>query len=131
LNFYKHHLGDYANATAHLSWEEDCAYSRLLRAYYTREKPIHADEIYRIVRAVSKNQRAAVQVVLKEFFTIINNEWHNKRADEEIAAYQAQARTNKQIAKNRWKNESHTNRTKEAPTESNANRIRIVNESIT
>lgn len=117
MNFYKHHLGDYDAATAHLSWDEDCAYRRLLSAYYRREKPIHGDEIYRIVRAVSKSQRAAVQTVLREFFTITNSEWHNKRADEEIAAYQAQAQTNKKIAKARWANESHTNRIDSPPKE--------------
>jgi uncharacterized protein YdaU (DUF1376 family) len=40
VNFYKHHLGDYDAATAHLSWDEDQAYTRLLRLYYRTEKPI-------------------------------------------------------------------------------------------
>lgn len=101
MNFYKHHLGDYDGATAHLSWDEDMAYTRLLRAYYRREKPIPDAEKYRLVRAGSRAQRAAVDIVLTEFFALQSDGWHNKRADEEITAYQAQASTNKRIAQSR------------------------------
>jgi uncharacterized protein YdaU (DUF1376 family) len=31
VNYYKHHIGDYAEATAHLSFVEDAAYLRLMR----------------------------------------------------------------------------------------------------
>lgn len=110
LNFYKHHLGDYDGATAHLSWDEDMAYTRLLRAYYRREKAIEVGDVYRLVRASSRAQRAAVDVVLKEFFDRREDGWHNRRADEEIAAYQAQSDTNKRIARTRWQNEPYTNR---------------------
>jgi uncharacterized protein YdaU (DUF1376 family) len=101
LNFYKHHLGDYDGATVHLSWDEDMAYTRLLRAYYRREKPIPDGEKYRLARAVSRAHRAAVDIVLAEFFDLRDDGWHNKRADEEIAAYQAQADTNRRIAQQR------------------------------
>lgn len=101
MNFYKHHLGDYDGATAHLSWEEDMAYTRLLRAYYRREKPILQEEAYRLVRAYSRAQRAAVDAVLGEFFEKREDGWHNKRADEEITQYQAQASTNRRIARER------------------------------
>ena len=101
MNFYKHHLGDYDGHTAHLSWDEDMAYTRLLRAYYRREAPISVEEAYRLARATSKGQRAAVDSVLKEFFTNGAGHWRNKRADEEIATYQAQASTNRRIARER------------------------------
>lgn len=77
------------------------AYTRLLRAYYRAERPIAADQAYRLSRASSKSQRAAVDTVLAEFFELRADGWHNKRADEEIAAYQAQADTNRRIANNR------------------------------
>ena len=38
MNYYEHHLGDYAEATAHLSFVEDAAYSRLMRKAYATEK---------------------------------------------------------------------------------------------
>jgi uncharacterized protein YdaU (DUF1376 family) len=118
LNFYKHHLGDYDGATAHLSWDEDMAYTRLLRAYYRREKPIGEGEAYRLCRASSRAQRTAVDSVLSEFFTKAEDGWHNKRADEEVTAYQSQADTNRRIAQGRSRqrtvnessNEPSTNR---------------------
>lgn len=98
MNFYKHHLGDYDGDTLHLSWDEDLAYTRLLRAYYRREKPISEDEKYRLTKATTRAQRAAVDSVLAEFFTLSTDGYHNKRADEEIHKYQAQASTNRRIA---------------------------------
>ena len=43
MNYYEHHIGDYAEATAHLTFVEDAAYSRLIRKYYAAEKPMPAD----------------------------------------------------------------------------------------
>ena len=112
MNWYKHHLGDYDSHTAHLSWDEDLAYTRLLRAYYRLELPVPEADPYRLVRAVTNDQRAAVDAVLKEFFILAGAEWHNKRADQEIAAYRAQVTINRQIATNRQRtvHDSSTNR---------------------
>lgn len=103
MNFYKHHIGDYAQATAHLSFVEDAAYSRLLRKYYAEERPIPADlkAAQRLVGARSKEEREAVQTVLEEFFELQEDGWHNKRADEELSKAQAQAETNRRIAEER------------------------------
>lgn len=100
MNFYKHHIGDYAQATLHLSFVEDAAYSRLLRKYYAEEKPLPADlkAIQRLVGARSEEERDAVETVLSEFFVLQEDGWHNKRADEEIAKALAQAETNRKIA---------------------------------
>jgi len=117
VNFYKHHLGDYDGHTAHLSWDEDMAYTRLLRAYYRREEPIPPSEAYRLARASSKAQRAAVDSVLREFFAQGEGGWRNKRADEEIAAYLAQAETNRRIARERTVQRSvHVASTKRLPS---------------
>lgn len=87
MNFYKHHIGDYAKHTDHLSWDEDQAYSRLMRVYYRDEKPLPLDiaKVIRLARAKTRPQRAAVEAVLEEFFFRDADGWHNKRADEEIA----------------------------------------------
>jgi uncharacterized protein YdaU (DUF1376 family) len=103
MNFYKHHLGDYDGATMHLSWDEDMAYTRLLRVYYRDERPIPLElrQVYRLTRAQSKPQREAIDEVLKEFFEKQVDGWHNKRADEEIRQAKAQQETNRRIAANR------------------------------
>lgn len=101
MNFYKHHLGDYDGHTNHLSWDEDMAYTRLLRSYYRREGPIPASQACRVARAIEPRHAEAVAAVLSEFFVADGDVWRNKRADEEIAAYQAQASTNRRIARER------------------------------
>lgn len=88
MNFYAFHIGDYASATRHLSWEEDCAYRRLLDVYYTREEPLPDDlrAICRLVVASTPEQRQAVEVVLHEFFHQTEAGWISPRADREIDA---------------------------------------------
>jgi len=88
VNFYAFHIGDYASATRHLSWEEDCAYRRLLDVYYTREEPLPDDlrAICRLVVASTAEQRQAVEVVLHEFFHQTEAGWISPRADREIDA---------------------------------------------
>lgn len=101
MNFYKHHLGDYDGATMHLSWDEDQAYTRLLRVYYRLEKPIPLDPgaTFRLVRATTKVQKEAVTRVLHEFFSERDDGWHNVRADEEIGDYQAKASLSRAVGK--------------------------------
>ncbi|HFF3031947.1 TPA: YdaU family protein [Stenotrophomonas maltophilia] len=91
MNYFEHHIGDYAAATAHLSLIEDAIYSRLLRRYYLQEEALPADvkQVARLAGARSQEELEAVQAVLDEFFTLTDTGWHNKRADEEIARYQA------------------------------------------
>ena len=103
MNFYKHHLGDYASKTQHLSWDEDCAYRRLLDQYYKREAAIPADikEACRLARATTSAQKRAVEAVLREFFTLTDTGWHQGRCDEEIEAADTQAKTNRRIAEQR------------------------------
>jgi hypothetical protein len=68
VNYYEHHLGDWAAATGHLTWDEDMAYTRLLRAYYHAERPISEGQQYRLAKASTPTQRKAVDQVLAEFF---------------------------------------------------------------
>ena len=104
MNYYEHHLGDYAEATAHLSFLEDAAYSRLIRKYYASEKPIPADlaAAQRLIGARSKDERAAVEVVLREFFVLSDDGWHQERCDAEIARYQDKQDKAKRSANARW-----------------------------
>lgn len=95
MNFYKHHIGDFDADTAHLNWDEDAAYRRLICLYYRRERPIPSDtaQAFRLVRASTKTHQAAIEAVLNEFFVLEVDGWHNKRCDEEIALATARAST--------------------------------------
>jgi len=104
MNYYPFHIGDYASATRHLSWDEDAAYRRLLDTYYTTEKPIPADlrAACRLVMAQTDSQREAVRVVLEEFFALTDAGWINKRADAEIEAMREKQQKQRDKANKRW-----------------------------
>ena len=101
MHIYRHHIGDYDSATAHLTWAEDMAYTRILRLYYRNDGMLPSCEraICRLIRATSKEERIAVDTVLNEFFVRSEDGWKNKRADEEIAEYQARANKNREHGK--------------------------------
>lgn len=84
MNYYERHLGDYAKDTAHLSMIEHGAYTLLLDRYYSTEAGIPEDQAHRVARARSKEERAAVDAVLAEFFILQDGLWINGRAEEEI-----------------------------------------------
>jgi uncharacterized protein YdaU (DUF1376 family) len=87
MNYYERHLGDYAKHTGHLSMLEHGAYTLLLDRYYSTETGIPADQAYKIARAAKKEERAAVDAVLSEFFTLTDNLWIKNRVEEEIERY--------------------------------------------
>ena len=95
MNYFKLHIGDYLRDAAHLSMLEHGAYNRLLHVYYRREAPVPADQVMRLVGAKSKDELAAVNSVLSEFFALDGNVWRHKRCEAEIAAYQAKANKNR------------------------------------
>ncbi|MEW6705021.1 MAG: DUF1376 domain-containing protein [Pseudomonadota bacterium] len=104
MNYYEHHIGDYDSATAHLSVLEDGVYFRLLRVYYRTEQPIPADvkQACRLIRAVTKQERDTVQSILQEFFELMDDGWHNRRCDEEIARFRDKQAKAKASANARW-----------------------------
>jgi uncharacterized protein YdaU (DUF1376 family) len=101
VNYFEHHIGDYDADTAHLTWCEDMAYTRLLRLYYRRERPIPHDvnEACRLVRATAKDQRQAVANVLNEFFVLADDGWHQGRCDAELARYMKKVEHNREVGK--------------------------------
>lgn len=111
MNYYDHHIGDYAAATEHLTWAEDMAYTRLIRVYYRTEKPIPRDipTICRLIRAVARQEKQAVESVLREFFTLEDDGWHQKRCDEELARMHAKSGKARDSAAKRWHNDRNAN----------------------
>lgn len=89
MNYYEHHLGDYAKDAGHLTLTEEGAYRRLLDVYYIRERPLPVDfdECCKLARARSKAERDAVECVLQEFFELSQDGHHQARADAEIARF--------------------------------------------
>lgn len=102
MNYYEHHIGDYAAATAHLSLVEDAIYSRMLRRYYLQEGPlpVSIEAIARLIGA--RDEGEIVKTVLMEFFTLGDDGWHQKRADEDISRFRVKAEKARASANARW-----------------------------
>lgn len=96
MNYYERHLGDYAKDTAHLTMIEHGAYTLLLDRYYSTEAGIPADKAHRVARARSKEEKAAVDVVLGEFFTLTDGIWTKGRVSEEINKAQTRIKAAKE-----------------------------------
>ncbi|WP_374349212.1 YdaU family protein [Chitinimonas sp.] len=115
MNYYERHLGDYARDAGHLSMLEDGAYTRLLDRYYTTETGIAADQAHRIARARTREEKAAVDVVLAEFFTLTDGVWINQRAEEEIAKAQAKIKAAQENGKRGGRPKKNREETDEKP----------------
>jgi uncharacterized protein YdaU (DUF1376 family) len=100
MNFYPFHIGDYISHTSHLSDAEDLAYRRLIDLYYQSEAAFPHD-LAMLARKVKSNSET-VDLLLNEFFEFIDNEWHNTRADKEIAKYHAMQDGGRKGAAIRW-----------------------------
>ena len=100
MNYYPFHIGDYISHTNHLTDAEDLAYRRLIDLYYQTEKPFEHNLSW-LARKV-KSTPDTVDLILNEFFEFENDHWHSKRADEEIAKYQAIKEGGRKGAEKRW-----------------------------
>ena len=104
MNYYEHHIGDYAEATAHLTFIEDATYSRLIRKYYATEKPlpIEIKLVQRLINARSKEEKNAVISILNEFFTLTDDGWRQERCDHEITRFKDKQLKARRSAEGRW-----------------------------
>ncbi len=104
MNYYEHHIGDYAEATAHLTFIEDATYSRLIRKYYATEKPlpIEIKLVQRLINARTKEEKNAVVSILNEFFTLSDDGWRQERCDHEIARFKDKQLKARRSAEGRW-----------------------------
>lgn len=87
MNYYERYVGDYLRDTQHLSLLEHGAYNVLLDVYYANEQPLPAamECVYRICRAVTKPEQAAVRSVCEQFFFVVaDGTRHHNRCDREI-----------------------------------------------
>lgn len=117
MNYYRRYVGDYLRDTSRLSMLEHGAYTLLLDHYYSEGKALPAglDALYRMCRAMTKVERAAVQTVVDQFFPAgEDGRLHNRRADEELAkaevTIEKQRQSGVDSAAKRWSTDRSTHR---------------------
>jgi uncharacterized protein YdaU (DUF1376 family) len=100
VNYYKRHLGDFARDCPNLSQGAVGAYTLLLDFYYANEAPLplDRDELIRVARAFTPADRKNLDAALRLFERTADG-YRSKRADEEIAAFQARAAINRELGK--------------------------------
>ncbi|MGL4649549.1 MAG: YdaU family protein [Caldilineaceae bacterium] len=121
MNYYERHIGDYLKDTAHLSLLEHGVYGRLLDVYYTREGAIPAAQVERLVGARTKDEKAALAVVLSEFFDLVCEHYTHSRCEREIARLNDKRCKAAASANARWSKQG-------SQTERNANAMRTHSE---
>lgn len=91
MNYYEHHISDYQRKTAHLSLAEHGAYLLMLQTFYASERPLPGDRkvLFRLLRADTKVEKAAVESVIRQFWRISAEGLTNGRADSVVTEYHA------------------------------------------
>jgi uncharacterized protein YdaU (DUF1376 family) len=102
VNYYPHHIGDYAKDTRALSQAEHGAYRLLIDEAYSSENGVDAEEVYAISCAHTAVERKNTDRVLTKFFTLRDGRYYQKRIDEEVASYQEKSAKASASAMRRW-----------------------------
>lgn len=95
MHYYKRHIKDYRARTQGLSLLGHGIYTTLLESYYLQEKPFPLDhqEIYMEIGAHSNDERQLVDWILKKYFTVIDDAYHQTHCDEVLDKYHRNAKT--------------------------------------
>ena len=101
MHYFKRNIGEYHKKAGKLNMLQHGAYTLLMDACYDREKFPTLDEAIDWCWASSAEEIAAVEFVLRKFFTFINGVYVQNRISEEIQQYHDKALINKEIAINR------------------------------
>jgi len=102
MHWYKRNVGDYAAKTLHLTLLEHGVLTLLLDRLYESEKPFNSRDAHRICRPRSKQEKAAVDSVLEEFFTHTASGYVSEAALQQIEEYHANSRKKSKAAQTRW-----------------------------
>ena len=89
MHYYQHNIGDFNNATRHLTRVERALYRDAIELCYDTEEPLISDfdALARKLLAREKEEKDALKVVLGEFFTLTDDGYRNCRCDSEIEKY--------------------------------------------
>lgn len=100
MNFFKLYIGDYQRDTGTLSLAEHGAYTLMLQFYCATEKPLPTGRnLHRLLRAATREERAAVDKVAKLFWIETEDGLINNRAAQEIERAANQRSINQAIGK--------------------------------
>jgi uncharacterized protein YdaU (DUF1376 family) len=93
MHSYQHNIKTFNHATRHLTRVERALYRDLIELYYDTEQPLPSadfDRLARLVLAHSDDEKAALRVVLGEFFELTGDVYSHDYCDSVIEKYHTQ-----------------------------------------
>jgi uncharacterized protein YdaU (DUF1376 family) len=100
MHYYRHHIGDFKQATDMLTDSQAMAYLRMIWMYYDTEEPLPDDS--KKLAFMLKSDPATIELLLEHFFTYRDGRWSHERCDQEIAGFRARSESARRSAKHRW-----------------------------
>lgn len=102
LNFYTWHIGDFAQATRGLDWQQQGLYRAMLDEYYRNEQPFKGtpEQIADAIGASTDTARADVAYLLRRFFEQEGDEYRQPYADRLLENFLARAPAREQSKAN-------------------------------
>lgn len=114
MHFYPHNIAEFNNATRHLTRVERSVYRDAIELYYHTESPLPAGNLERLSRVllcVTEEEKAALQMILDDFFVLTELGYFHARCEAEIEKYRlnssAKARAGKASAEARKNKKEH------------------------
>ena len=105
MHYYKRNIGDYHKKAGRLSILQHGTYTLLIDSCYDRERFPTRDEAIDWTWASTEEEIAAVDLILRKFFTSEDQDgstiYIQQRIKDELASYHEKAATNKRIAEER------------------------------
>lgn len=98
MHYYRKNIGDYAKKTGRLTMRQHGAYTLLIDACYDRERFPTLEEAIEWTWALTQEEIADVEFVLKRFFTLDGDRYVQSRIQDELDDYHNLSNKNKQIA---------------------------------
>ena len=101
MNYYPHHIGDFNNATRHLTRVERSLYRDLIELYYDTEGPLTDDLKYLSKKLIAKSdeEKQALDDVLDEFFDLQDGSYNHERCQLEVDKYHSKIEANSKAGK--------------------------------
>jgi len=136
MNYYPHHIGDFNNATRHLTRVERSVYRDATELYYDTEKPLPLDipTLERKLMCKTDEEKWALGDILAEFFIKTDEGYFQSRCDAEISKYRSnissKAKAGRASAEARMiKKKSKSTKTNTCSTDvqQNVNEIQLTN----
>ena len=115
MHYYKRNIGDYAKKAGKLTMLQHGAYTLLIDACYDRERFPTLEDAIDWTWAETDEEKQAVHVVLRRFFTLVDGFYVQDRITEELESYRALSEVNSRIARQREEDKRARSVLKRAP----------------